>query len=125
MALGAPIAIALTGILLPTIGIGGVFIVSLVLLAISFVYGLIFIKESNAKYKYNSANDVIGKRKNKQSLLEWLKDFFDMQHIRDAFRVTFRKGPYHKRTRIVLLMLMVFIVMGPTQGQVQILLTVF
>lgn len=105
----------LSGILLPRIGIPGVFIVSLVLLVICFTYGIMFIKESDSRIGRETTTVTL-QQEIHQSVASRVKDFFDIRHVKDAIRVTFKTGPHNRRLRIVLIMFMVFIVMGPTQG---------
>lgn len=120
--LGTPVATALSGVLLPVVGIPGVFTVSLVLLMMCFAYGIIVVKESVDKQPHNRKLTKTGPP---SSIVHRIQDFFDMQHIRNAFRVTFKVGSKNRRLKVVLIMCMVFMVLGPTQGTYNIYVIIY
>lgn len=111
--LGGPIGASFAGYMLPRIGIPGVLITSSILMILTAIYGLQFIKEP---YIASPVETDKSKHYKKSSLGHSVKDFFNVQHMKDAIRVTFNEGPYHRRTRIILLLIMTMFVMGPTQG---------
>lgn len=46
-----------------------------------------------------------------------LKDFFDLEHVKDTFKVAFKKGEGNRRMRVAMLMIVVCVVIGPMHGK--------
>lgn len=46
-----------------------------------------------------------------------LADFFDKKHIVEAFTVAFRKGAHQRRLRVIMLIIVVMVVIGPMHGE--------
>lgn len=46
-----------------------------------------------------------------------LGDFFDKEHVVETFRVAFKKGENKRRARVILLMIVVMVVIGPIYGE--------
>jgi len=110
---GVPIGTALSGVLFRELGFYGVYIIATVLYVFAFVYGMVFIKEtkppasSAVEYK-TPAGDA--------SCVDFVRDFFSLSHIKEAVRVTFKEGEHNRRLRIISLMVVVIVVMGPLHG---------
>lgn len=79
---------------------------SLYLLAL--LYGIYLLKEVPQKAKPNQQNVT------KKSLLA---DFFDPAHLKETFLVAFRCGAKNRRTKVLVLMTIIFIVIGPQHGK--------
>lgn len=47
----------------------------------------------------------------------FLADFFDLNHIKETFSVAFRNGPRRRRTKILALMAVIIIAVGPQHGE--------
>lgn len=47
----------------------------------------------------------------------FLRDFFDVRHVADTFRVAFKTGENNRRKKVLLLMLVVMVVIGPMHGE--------
>nr|XP_023018297.1 solute carrier family 46 member 3-like [Leptinotarsa decemlineata] len=47
----------------------------------------------------------------------FFRDFFDVQHLMDTFNVAFKRGENNRRTKVMLLMLVVMVVIGPMHGE--------
>lgn len=109
---GVPIGTALSGILFRELGFYGVYTIATVLYIFSFVYGMIFIKETKPAISMESKEPV-----QDTSCLYLVKDFFSLSHIREAIRVAFKEGQHNRRLRIVSLMVVVIVVMGPLHGK--------
>lgn len=105
--LGLPIGIALSGVLYKKIGFYGVFSSSAVMYIIAFLYGLYKVKEPKKKDVPTLPNVPCA----------FLRDFFDVRHLADTFKVVFKKGENNRRKKVMLLMLVVMVVIGPMHGE--------
>lgn len=113
---GVPIGTALSGVLFRELGFYGVYTIATVLYIFAFVYGMVFIKETKPEVSIESkappSNDS-----NTTCCLEFIRDFFSLSHIKEAVRVTFKEGQHNRRLRIISLMVVVIVVMGPLHGK--------
>jgi len=113
-----PIGAALSGILFRDYGFYGVYAISTALYMCSFVYGATFIVDA----KPATADGHDGHRpktvaeSNAKSSLRAVVNFFDLRHVRESFRVTFRRGTDDRRRDIALLIVIVVIILGPLSG---------
>ncbi|XP_037938509.1 tetracycline resistance protein, class A-like [Teleopsis dalmanni] len=105
---GVPIGMAFSGVLLKKIGFYGIFSISATLYLLSFFYGLFYLPESRPKPEKSAE---ISERKS------LLRDFFDKKHVVDTFKVAFKRGENQRRKRVILLMIVVMIVIGPLHGE--------
>lgn len=108
LSLGVPIGMALSGILYLKLGFYGVFGISTVCYVLTFIYGLVVIKE---------APKVRLKQPEKMSLCNAILDFFAFKHIEETFRVAFKKGRNNRQKRVLVLMVVVMVVIGPLYGK--------
>lgn len=90
------------------IGFYGVFTLSIMFYIVAFFYGTFRLKESPA------LPDQPTKDTKKQK--SFLADFFDLAHIKDTFRVAFKHGARDRRIKVIMLMVVVMIVIGPYHG---------
>ena len=90
------------------IGFYGIFSISATLYLIAFFYGVFFLPEVDIV----SEKDRL-KAKEKNMLL----DFFDKEHVMETFRVAFKKGERQRRLRVIMLMIVVMVVIGPLHGE--------
>lgn len=110
---GIPIGTALSGVLYRELGSYGVYAISSALYVFSFAYGLFAIPESG-----NRDAQLQIKRKQPDGQQDcFLAKFFDLQHIKEAFAVAFKDDGHSRRLRIVMLMIVVIVVMGPMHGK--------
>ncbi|XP_018328119.1 proton-coupled folate transporter [Agrilus planipennis] len=105
--LGIPIGMALSGVLYKKIGFYGVFSISAVLYVIAFLYGLFRIQEPKK----------IDQPKPKKGRCTLIRDFFDWKHILETFKVAFKKGENNRKMKVMMLMLVVMVVIGPMHGE--------
>lgn len=105
--LGLPVGIALSGVLYKKIGFYGVFSVSAVLYIFAFVYGCLRIEEPKKQDVPVLPNKPCA----------FLRDFFDVRHLLDTFRVAFKEGENNRKKKVMLLMLVVMVVIGPMHGE--------
>ncbi|KAG5893055.1 hypothetical protein JTB14_014835 [Gonioctena quinquepunctata] len=108
--LGIPIGLALSGILFKQIGFYGVFSISAVMYIIALYYGYKHIKEPK-KLDVPTLPD---------HSCAFFRDFFDVKHLMDTFRVAFKTGENNRRTKVMLLMLVVMVVIGPMHGEMSV-----
>lgn len=95
------------------IGFYGVFSTSAVLYLISFLYGVFILKEPKKKLVENSK---IKKNENDNIKKNVILDFFDKKHVIETFKVAFKNGPNQRRLRVITLMIVVMVVIGPLHG---------
>ncbi|XP_068623606.1 lysosomal proton-coupled steroid conjugate and bile acid symporter SLC46A3-like [Battus philenor] len=110
--LGVPVGAALSGILVRKIGLYGVFSLSATLYVLSFFYGFFRIKEMKR-------NDISVKPSS--NCCEWLKDFFDVRYVKDTLMVAFKKGPNNRRLRVIMLVVVLCVVIGPIYGEMSVM----
>lgn len=117
LSLGVPIGMALSGILYTKLGFYGVFSISMVCYVMSFVYGLVVIKEPARVLTGRSRKKSLPSEKKRTSLCAFVRDFFSLKHIKETFRVAFKKGANNRRKRVIVLMVIVMVVIGPLYGE--------
>lgn len=105
-----PIGAALSGVLFQKLGFYGVYYISTILYLIAFIYGYVRINEYPHVIEENESTQV------PKSSLYLISDFFNLKHIKEAFNVTFRKGPRQRWIRLMMLMLTIVVVQGPLEG---------
>ncbi|XP_053605348.1 probable peptidoglycan muropeptide transporter SLC46 [Plodia interpunctella] len=108
--LGVPVGAALSGILVRKIGLYGVFSLSASLYLISFFYGLYRIKE--VKKTTTTKNS---------SCCEWLRLFFDIHLVKETLMVAFKQGPNNRRLRVIMLVIVLCVVIGPIYGEMSVM----
>ncbi|KAL5285026.1 hypothetical protein ACFFRR_007014 [Megaselia abdita] len=106
--LGVPIGMAFSGVLLKQIGFYGVFSISACLYLFSFFYGVFILKEPTQKSE---------KELEKCTKSNVFADFFDKQHVVDTFKVAFKKGQNQRRLKVIMLMIVVMVIIGPLHGE--------
>lgn len=110
-----PIGSALSGILFQMLGYYGVYTLSLSLHFLTLIYGIVFIKEKRTEV----SSVVESKEPSKNtstSCLHFIEDFFSLDSIKDAIRVTFKDGEQNRKLKIISLMVLVIVVSGPFSG---------
>ncbi|EFA05308.1 probable peptidoglycan muropeptide transporter SLC46 isoform X2 [Tribolium castaneum] len=108
--LGVPIGLALSGVLYKKIGFYGVFSVSAVMYVMALYYGITRFKEA----KKVDVPTLESKP------CAFLRDFFDVRHLWETFRVAFKEGENNRRKKVMLLMLVVMVVIGPLHGEMNV-----
>ncbi|XP_032511509.2 proton-coupled folate transporter-like [Danaus plexippus] len=111
MSLGYPIGSALSGVLLTWIGYYGIFSLSASFYLFSLIYGYYFLEDPK--------RDAVNEKP--RGCFSFIREFFDIALVIETFRVAFKKGPGNRRLRVSLLLLVVFVVFGPSQGEFSIL----
>ncbi|XP_017893630.1 solute carrier family 46 member 3 [Ceratina calcarata] len=117
LSLGVPIGMALSGILYLKIGFYGVFGISTVCYVLSFIYGLVVIKEPPRQRSDKKEKTV----EKKPSVCASIQDFFAFKHIEETFRVAFKTGKNNRQKRVLVLMVIVMVVIGPLYGEMAVM----
>jgi len=112
MALCLPIGTGLSGILYRKLGFTGVYIIALILCCISIWMAHIFVHDTK-QIKFDSS------KKQNRSYWTRIKFFFSLNHIIDAFKVTFKKEKNNRRMKVIALTLLITGIMGPLQGKIK------
>lgn len=114
LTIGISFGIALSGILYQKLGFYGIYSMCSTLYFMGILYGFFFLKD----IQNNDAQAVCEEPKfiKKSSLSTNIKEFFDLIHIKNAFKVTFKKGNDNRRLRILMMMIVLMIIMGPMTG---------
>lgn len=101
------IGISVSGIVFVLLGFYGVFGIALGMYITGIIYGIVVVKE---KYQEEDASEKV----------PFLRDFFNLHHVKDTFKVAFNKKTSKiKRKRICLMLLLVMFVIGPIHGNVK------
>lgn len=115
--ISVPIGAALSGILFREFKFYGVYIISTVLYLLSFIYGVIVIRDVKPTVEENSFRDEIKTEKNgKKSSWCAITNFFDLKHVKNAFQVALKRENENRRLDILLLLIIMVIIMGPLSG---------
>lgn len=110
--LGYPVGSALSGVLLSWLGYYGVFTISATMYLFSMIYGFCCLKDPKRKVlEKTDDNCFIG----------FLKEFFDLNLVKETFQCAFKDGPGNRRLRVCLLLIVVCVVFGPLQGEYMIM----
>lgn len=109
MALCLPIGTGMSGILYRTLGFTGVYTIALVLCFFSIWMAHVFIHDTR-QIKCEPYKD--------HTISNWtrVKFFFNLKHIVDAFRVTFKHDTNNRRMKVIILTILITAIMGPLQG---------
>ncbi|XP_046967216.1 solute carrier family 46 member 3-like [Vanessa cardui] len=109
---GVPLGAALSGILVRKIGLYGVFSLSATIYVLSFLYGYYRIVEVKR-------TDLNLKKTN--NCCEWTRDFFDTRYVKDTLMVAFKRGPNNRRLRVIMLVVVLCVVIGPIYGEISVM----
>lgn len=89
------------------IGFYGVFALAGTFYTVALLYGLFILKEVPQKEE---------KKRNQTVKKSFCADFFDFSHIHETFLVAFKARVKNRRAKILALMIVVIIVVGPQHG---------
>lgn len=114
VSVGVPVGMALSGILYREIGFYGVFATTAILYVLSFCYGFFRIKET-PRQKTDQEKKRIEALKLQRCW--FVRDLFDIRHISETFKVTFKKGKNNRKMRVIMLMIACMVIIGPMHGK--------
>lgn len=117
VSLGVPIGMALSGVVYTQLGFYGVFSISTVCYVLSFLYGLVVIKEAPRTHVIRAEKKAAAKVSPCTAFVE----FFSFKHIADTFRIAFKKGANNRQKRVAVLMIIVMVVIGPMYGEMAVM----
>lgn len=121
LTLGISFGVSLSGIFFKKLGFYGVYSICSTLYLMGIIYGFVCLKD-NTK---NVVSQVDKSSTEKLSLFSRIRDFFDLKHLTNAFRVTFKKDTDNRRLRIIMMMIVLMLIMGPLTGEQIILLYIY
>lgn len=110
MALCLPIGTGMSGILYRKLGFTGVYSIALLLCVISIVMGHLYIHDTR---QIKLESDKI----HEETYWTRVKFFFNLKHIVEAFRVTFKREKNNRRMKVIALTVLITGIMGPLQGK--------
>ncbi|XP_032511612.2 proton-coupled folate transporter-like [Danaus plexippus] len=110
MTVGIPIGIGISGILITNLGFYALFSVTFALFLLVFVYGIICIKEPDDILKEKGLPIVQRDVKAKVS-------FFAVSNVIDTIKVAFRKRPSNRRMKVILTLIAVLVLYGPSMSE--------
>ncbi|XP_067013294.2 probable peptidoglycan muropeptide transporter SLC46 isoform X2 [Anabrus simplex] len=114
VSLGVPVGMALSGVLYVKVGFYGIFCISATLYVISFIYGMRRIHEEKKP-------PPVLEKKRQDQVCGSVRDFFDIQHVVETFRVVFKEGKYDRRRRVIMLMVCCMVIIGPMHGEIAVM----
>lgn len=120
LTIGISFGIALSGILFQKLGFYGIYSICSAMYFLGILYGFFCLKD----IKRNETQAAVcedNKFVEKSSFLKNVREFFDLVHIKNAFSVTFKKGNDNRRLRILMMMLVLMIIMGPMTGEMSVM----
>lgn len=106
-----PVGMTLSGILFKKLGFYGVYIIAVVLYLFTIAYGIFVVKETPSV-----EHDESTTKPETMSFSYFIEDFFNLSNVKEAVGVTFKHGRHNRRLRIISLMVVVIVVMGPLYG---------
>jgi len=112
MTIGISFGIALSGILYQKLGFYGIYSICSTMYLMGILYGFVFLKDRTT----TQVDRRDGKADGNASFCADVKEFFDLKHIKNAFGVTFKRGDDNRRLRIVMMMIVLMLIMGPMTG---------
>lgn len=114
LTIGVSFGISLSGIIYQKLGFYGVYSLCTTMYLMSVIYGILYVKDIKAPAVCHDNKTPAAV---KPSVYRNVREFFDLKHLQNAFRVTFKKGDDNRRIRIIMMMLVLVIIMGPMTGQ--------
>ncbi|XP_050538927.1 proton-coupled folate transporter-like [Daktulosphaira vitifoliae] len=118
---GLPIGIILSGILFKKLGFYGVYSICSIIYSSGMIYGIFCIKDAPKNKMDAVTNGPCIEEKTKSSFTDKVLEFFNAKHIKGAFTVTFKEGKYNRRIRVIMIMAVLMILMGPMSGEMSVM----
>ncbi|XP_052751736.1 solute carrier family 46 member 3-like isoform X2 [Galleria mellonella] len=110
---GAPVGMALNGVVLKYLGYYGVYALVGGLNLLNLLYNMFVLKDPKRSTEQ--------KKHDHQGVGYFLRTFFDSSNIKETIRVVFEKGPNKRRLRVCALLIVVSILFGPMFGEIAIM----
>lgn len=93
------------------IGFYGVFATAAALYVVALFYGVFYVKEK----------EYDGVKAPNLSTKSLIADFFDRKHIVETMKVAFKSGENQRRSRVIMLLIVVMVVIGPLHGEMSVM----
>lgn len=106
------LGMALSGVVYIQLGFYGVYIISIVIYLTGLYYGHTCVEEAPWPEK---SQDEVETRKN-QKKKNFCLDFFNWSLVKDTFNVAFKTGERNRKARILAIMVLVMVIIGPLHG---------
>lgn len=114
LTVGISFGIALSGIMFQKFGFYGIYSICSTLYFMGLIYGFTILKDPPRKdIPVICKDSTIAAKK---LFSENVREFFDVKHIKNAFAITFKKGNDNRRIRIIMMMIVLMLIMGPMTG---------
>ncbi|CAG9787165.1 unnamed protein product [Diatraea saccharalis] len=68
-----------------------------------------------------TAENKEGKKKSPRNCCEWLRMFFDLRYVKETMMVAFKPGPNNRRLRVIMLVVVLCVVIGPIYGEMSVM----
>lgn len=94
------------------IGFYGIFTTAAILYLFAIFYGVIYVVEKEVH------DD---KRKIMKNYKNFISDFFDREHVIETIKVAFKTGENQRRLRVIMLLIVVMVVIGPLHGEMSVM----
>jgi MFS transporter, PCFT/HCP family, solute carrier family 46, member 3 len=94
------------------IGFYGIFTTAAILYLFALFYGIVYVVE---KEVHDDKRKVIDNNKS------FLADFFDREHVIETMKVAFKTGENKRRLRVIMLLIVVMVVIGPLHGEMSVM----
>ncbi|KAL3289013.1 hypothetical protein HHI36_003456 [Cryptolaemus montrouzieri] len=105
--IGISTGMFMSGIVLNRLGFLGAYSVTSLFFTTAILYGIITIKE----------NEILEEKEQKIGLF---RDLFAMTHVKNTFSICFQKREGNKRTRILVLIFICMMLLGPLHGEMNV-----
>ncbi|CAH0699718.1 unnamed protein product [Spodoptera exigua] len=110
MTAGLPIGIGISGFLLQKMGYYGLFSLTSGLFSLVLLYGAFCLKEPDQWLRDKGLPPI-------ERTIDNNVSFFDLSHVAETIAVAFRPRTKNKKLKILLTLLMVFLLFGPTSSE--------
>lgn len=97
----------MSGILFNKLGFSGVFLLSIAMYTIALIY---------IHFKIHDTEEVKEMPVEEAPKKGFLRDLFDLTHIKETIKVAFKRGPRNRKKRICAIMLLLMVTIAPVIG---------
>ncbi|KAL3289024.1 hypothetical protein HHI36_003467 [Cryptolaemus montrouzieri] len=105
--IGTTIGVFLIGFLVKALGFIWMYAISLAMYVTAIIYGHFMLKENRIVHGEEKKNAI--------------KDFFDFDNVKRTFEICFKEGPQNRKWKMVILMFIDMMLVGPLCGEINVL----
>ncbi|KAL3289027.1 hypothetical protein HHI36_003470, partial [Cryptolaemus montrouzieri] len=95
---------AIGGFLIGPLGIKGSYLTMNITMTLCLIYGYIIIKDKRIE------------KVEREEKKGFIKDFMDIQHVKNTFKMCFQEGQSNRKWKMIVLMIITVLIIGPLQG---------